>query len=471
LLQQLEEIRSGKISAIQHVDQCLEAARRHYELNAFLQIWDEQARKKAGDIDRRIRSGEKVGRLAGAVIAIKDNILVAGYPATCSSKILEKFTAPYSATVVQKLEAEDAILIGKTNMDEFAMGSSTENSAFGVTRNPHDPSKVPGGSSGGSAVAVAIGAADAALGSDTGGSIRQPASFCGVTGLKPTYGRVSRYGLVAFASSLDQIGPFARNVDDAFFINQIIAGKDWHDATCSDLPVENILENTPCDVTGLRVGVPMDFFKDGLDVEIRIKIFEYIEKLKSLGAEIHEVRLPLTDFGIAVYYILATAEASSNLARYDGVRYGLRLDNNQGLEEMFRQTRTHGFGAEVRRRIILGTYVLSAGYYDAYYSKAQKVRRLIKDEFTAAFKNVDVLITPTAPTTAFTIGEKTDDPLTMYLSDIYTVGANLSGICAISIPAGKHSNGLPFGLQILADSFREDRLLQVGRIIEKMTPV
>ncbi len=400
-------------------------------------------------------------------MAIKDNINIKDHKTTCASKILESFISPFDATVIEKLKAADVIFIGKTNMDEFAMGSSSENSIFGAVKNPYDPERVAGGSSGGSAVAVAIGACDAALGSETGGSIRQPASFTGLVGVKPTYGRVSRYGLVAYASSLDQIGAFAKTSEDAALILKTIAGHDVHDSTSAAEPVPDYDRVVGKEIKGLKIGLPEEYFAEGLDPEIRSGIMNAVRQLEKEGAKIETFSLPQTRYAIATYYIIATAEASSNLARYDGVRYGYRAQDAGDLNEMYEKTRSEGFGEEVKRRILLGTYVLSAGYYDAYYKKAMQVRRLIKDELNSAFQKYDAIITPTTPTTAFRLGEKIDDPLTMYLMDIYTVTANLAGICAMNAPVGKNSDRLPFGLQIMAPAFKEECLFQLGAFFEK----
>lgn len=401
------------------------------------------------------------------IVAVKDVICMKGKRITCGSRILEHYVSPYDATVIQRLEAADAIIIGKTNMDEFAMGSSNENSAFGVVRNPVDESRVPGGSSGGSAAAVAAGCATTTLGSETGGSIRQPAALCGVIGLKPTYGRVSRYGLVAFASSFDQIGPFGQSVYDVASVLQVIAGHDPCDSTSADLPVSDYPSLLTGDVKGLRVGLPKEYFTKALDREIAGSIMKLVDRLKQAGAVVKEVSLPHAEYTIATYYILTTAEASSNLARYDGARYGRRAQDAGDLMDMYVKSRSEGFGEEVKRRIMLGTYVLSAGYYDAYYRKGQKVRRLIKEDFDNAFRAVDCLITPTTPSTAFRIGEKVDDPLQMYLSDVYTVSANLAGIPGISIPCGKDKKGLPIGLQILGRQFDEEMILRVADFLER----
>ncbi|MCM8770626.1 MAG: Asp-tRNA(Asn)/Glu-tRNA(Gln) amidotransferase subunit GatA [Candidatus Omnitrophica bacterium] len=412
----------------------------------------------------------------GLPIAIKDNICTQGLNTECCSKILEGFQPPYDATVIRKIkEAGLRIQTAKTNMDEFAFGSSTENSYFGPTHNPWDLERVPGGSSGGSAAAVASNEAIWALGSDTGGSIRQPASFCGVVGLKPTYGRVSRYGLIAFASSLDQIGPITKDVTDCAWLLNIIAGYDPQDSTSVDLPVPDYTQALINDVKGIKIGIPQEYFREGMDKEVRSCILEAISQLEKLGAKVQEIHLPHTEYAVPVYYIIATAEASSNLARFDGVQYGLRVKDKKGGEgrdliEMYEQTRAEGFGPEAKRRIILGTYVLSHGYYEAYYLRASKVRTLIKRDFDAAFKEFDCIITPTSPTPAFRIGEKTQDPLSMYLSDIYTIPANLAGIPAISLPCGFTKAGLPVGLQILGKAFAEEMLFRVAYTYEQNTP-
>ncbi len=434
----------------------LKAAR---DLNAFTWLMPE-------DLDKALAEAPD-GPLKGKLVAIKDNIAVAGMPLTCASKILADFIAPYDATVVQRLKAAGAVIVGKTNMDEFAMGSSTEHSRYGATNNAVNPERVAGGSSGGSAVAVAAGAVDFALGSDTGGSIRQPAAFNGVVGLKPTYGRVSRYGLVAFGSSLDQIGPLTSNVYDAALVLTVISGRDPHDSTTVDQPVPAFHRNLEKDPTSFRVGLPKEYFGEGMQPEIREVLNGVVERLSEQGVQFKEVSLPTTDFAVATYYILACAEASSNLSRYDGVRYGLRV-SGQDLTEMYTATRAEGFGPEVKRRIMLGTYVLSAGYYDAYYDKAQRVRRLIRDDFLKVFQEVDLLFTPTAPTTAFPQGERLDDPLSMYLSDIYTIPANLAGLPAMSLPVGQDREGLPIGAQLIGAPFQEETILQMGTIIERL---
>jgi aspartyl-tRNA(Asn)/glutamyl-tRNA(Gln) amidotransferase subunit A len=441
------------------------------EINSFLCLTKDKALKKADEIDEKIKSGkiDQLGKLAGIPIAIKDNINVKNEKMTCSSKILENFISPYDATVIEKLEKEDAIIIGKTNMDEFAMGSSTETSYFGITRNPVDLERIPGGSSGGSAACVSANFVPISLGSDTGGSIRQPASFCGVYGMKPTYGRVSRYGVVAFASSLDQIGPFANSVDDLASLLEVISGHDEKDSTSVNIETPNFVKELEksIDIQGLKIGLPKEFFAEGLDEEVKSVIMKNVEDLKNAGAIIKEISLPYTDYSVAVYYIIASSEASANLARYDGVKYGFRAENIQNLLEEYTKSRTQGFGDEVKRRIMLGTYSLSSGYYDAYYLKAQKVRNLIAKDFENAFNEVDFIITPTAPTTAFKIGEKLDNPLAMYLSDIYTISINLAGVPAISIPAGKDSKNLPVGLQIIGKHFDELGLLKISKFLEK----
>ena len=436
-------------------------------LNAFLKVFRNEALERAHAVDARIAGGS-AGPLAGMVVAVKDIISVKGQTVTCGSRVLENFKSPYDATVIRKLEEADAIVIGKTNMDEFAMGSSTENSAFGATLNPADETRVPGGSSGGSAVAVAAGLAQTALGSDTGGSIRQPAALCGVVGLKPTYGRVSRYGLVAFASSFDQIGPFGTSARDVAYVLNVIAGHDPCDSTSANVPVPDFVKALNGDVKGLRIGLPKEYYTSSLDPGIRDAIMQRVDRLKQAGARVVEVSLPHSEYTIAAYYVLSDAEASSNLARYDGARYGKRAGSAKDLLEMYTRTRSEGFGSEVKRRIMLGTYVLSAGYYEAYYRKGQKVRRLIKEDFDKAFRQVDCLITPTSPTTAFKIGEKIDDPLTMYLSDVYTVSANLAGIPGISIPCGVDDRGLPIGLQILGKQFDEETILRVADAVERL---
>jgi len=439
---------------------------RNPELNAYLTLSPERAYAQADRIDAMIGRGEDLPPLAGVPIAVKDVISTTGVRTTCSSKILEPYVPPYDATAVARLEGAGAVVLGKTNCDEFAMGSSNENSAYGPVRNPAALDRVPGGSSGGSAAAVAAGLAVAALGTDTGGSIRQPASYCGVPGLMPTYGRVSRCGLVAFASSLDKIGPFATNIADVAALLRVMAGHDSNDSTSASVPVADYSAEIEKAVNGLRIGVPEDYFAEGLDPEIKDKVQSAIAKLESVGCRRVPLRMPHTDYAIAAYYIIATAEASSNLARYDGVRYGIRVPGAT-LIEMYRRTRERGFGPEVKRRIMLGTYVLSAGYYDAYYLRAQRVRALIAADFASAFKQADVIVTPTAPTAAFRLGEKMSNPLEMYLADIYTVTGSLAGVPGISVPCGKTSLGLPIGMQILGPHFNESRVLQVARAFER----
>lgn len=438
------------------------------KIKAFLTVERESALEQAKQLDRRLASGESTnGLLTGVPLAIKDNIVTRGVTTTCASRILENYIPPYDATVVGKLKESGAILLGKANCDEFAMGSSTENSAFFPTRNPWDLERVPGGSSGGSAAAVAAGEAPGALGSDTGGSIRQPAAFCGTVGLKPTYGRVSRYGLVAFASSLDQIGPVGNSVSDVALLLQAIAGSDPRDSTSSDRPVEDYLSEIDKEVKGLKVGVPREWFGSGLDPQIEQSLTAAIQKLEGLGCSVVEVGMPRTEYAISTYYIIAPAEASSNLARYDGVKYGHRSENRKDLESMFKSTRSEGFGEEVKRRIMIGTYVLSAGYYDAYFLKAGQVRTLLRQDYLEAFKKVDFLVGPTTPSLPFKIGEKRTDPLQMYLMDIYTVTANLAGIPGLSLPCGFSQESLPIGLQIQAPYFQEARLLNLAHVLER----
>jgi aspartyl-tRNA(Asn)/glutamyl-tRNA(Gln) amidotransferase subunit A len=436
------------------------------EIGAFLTLSKERAAAKAAEIDKLAEAGNPLPPLAGIPVAIKDVMVTRDVRTTAGSKILENFVPPYDCTAVARMEAAGAMVLGKLNCDEFAMGSSTENSAYHPVHNPRDKSRVPGGSSGGSAAAVAAGMAVATLGSDTGGSIRQPASFCGVVGLKPTYGRVSRYGLIAFASSLDHIGPFTNTVKDAALVLRTIAGRDPMDSTSAPVPVPNYVSELETPVEGLRVGVAKEYFGDGLDPEVRAAVEAAIQKLAELGCEIVPVSLPHTEYAIPTYYIVATAEASSNLARYDGVRYGFRARNARTLSDMYRLTRDGGFGLEVKRRIMLGTYVLSAGYYDAYYLKAQKVRTLLTRDFDEAFKKVDVIAAPTCPTPAFRLGEKVNDPLAMYLADIYTVTANLAGIPGISVPCGENHEKLPIGLQLFGRHFDETTILRVAHAYE-----
>jgi aspartyl-tRNA(Asn)/glutamyl-tRNA(Gln) amidotransferase subunit A len=435
--------------------------------NAFIETFDDSALAKAKEVDEKIASG-KQGKLAGMVIGIKDNICYKGHKATCSSRILEGFESIYSATVVERLLQEDAIIIGRLNCDEFAMGSSNETSYYGVVKHPTHPDKVPGGSSGGSAAAVTAGLCLATLGSDTGGSIRQPASFCGNVGFKPTYGMVSRYGLIAFASSLDQIGPFANNVEDIAAIMHVISGKDAHDSTSSSKQVPNYTQILQQPLAKKRIAYIKECIEhDGVDAEIKAKIKAILEQLKAEGHTVEEVAFPYLDYMIPTYYVLSTAEASSNLSRYDGVHYGRRAKDAVGVEQTYTKSRTEGFGKEVKRRILLGTYVLSSGYYDAYYSKAQKIRRIITDYSDKLFADYDVVVMPTSPQTAFGIGENINDPITMYLQDIFTVMANLNGCPAISIPVGTHSNGLPYGMQLMAQRFNDAELLQLSNSLMK----
>ncbi len=438
------------------------------KVNAYLSRTRERALEQARVVDAQIRKGEKIFPLSGIPIAIKDNMCTDGITTTAGSEILANFIPPYSATVVKKLDAAGATMVGKTNLDEFAMGSSTENSAFFTTRNPWDTDRVPGGSSGGSAAAVAAGEAVCALGSDTGGSIRLPASFCGVVGMKPTYGAVSRFGLIAYASSLDQIGPFARDVTDCALMLNIICGHDPLDSTSANFQITDYTGFLVNDVRGMRIGVPEEYMAEGIDPEVRDVIGKAMALLESLGANVEYTTLPHTEYALSTYYLIATAEASSNLARYDGVRYGLRAKEAEDIIDMFMKTRSRGFGSEVKRRIMLGTYALSAGYYDAYYLKALKVRTLIKEDFDRAFEKYDLLISPVSPTTAFRIGEKTDDPLQMYLSDVCTISVNLAGIPGMSIPCG-FAEGLPVGLQLMGRHFNEGALLRAAYTFEQNT--
>ncbi|WP_128912964.1 Asp-tRNA(Asn)/Glu-tRNA(Gln) amidotransferase subunit GatA [Granulicella sibirica] len=437
------------------------------DIHSFLALTRERALAQAARIDAMAAKGEPLPPLAGVPIGIKDVLATQGAPSTAGSLILKGYTPPYDATVVKKLEAAGAVILGKLNCDEFAMGSSNENSAYGPVRNPRALDRVPGGSSGGSAAAVAANFAVATLGTDTGGSIRQPAAFCGVVGLLPTYGRVSRYGLIAFASSLDRVGPFTRTVRDTATMLQVLAGEDPLDATSADIPVADYLTDLDKPVTGLRVGVPEEYFGEGLDPEIRTAIETVIAGLEKDGCTVTKVSLPHTRHAIPTYYVIATAEASSNLSRFDGVRFGLRAPESNTLSSMFRKTRDEGFGAEVKRRILLGTYALSAGYYDAYYAKAQQVRTLLTRDFLNAFQSCDILVAPMTPTPPFKIGEKSDDPVAMYLADIYSVAASLAGICGISVPCGETKSGLPIGVQLMGRHFDEATLLRVAQAVEK----
>ena len=439
------------------------------KIKAYITIAKDDAVKQAKEADKRLASGRDITPLTGVPISVKDIFCTQGMLTTCASKILNNFVPPYDATVIKKLKDAGAVILGKNNMDEFAMGSSTENSAFVVTKNPWDTERVPGGSSGGSAASVAAGECAASVGTDTGGSIRQPASCCGVVGLKPTYGRVSRYGIVAFASSLDQAGPLTKDIKDCAVLLNTIAGHDPHDATSIEAPVPDYTAGLGKGIKGIRVGIPREYFIKGLDSDVEQAVRDAIEVLKKNGASIVDVSLPHTDYAIAVYYLVATAEASSNLARYDGVKYGYRASNNSNLLEMYCKSRDEGFGPEVKRRIMLGTYALSAGYYEAYYKKASQVRTIIKNDFEEAFKRCDVIVTPTSPTPAFKIGEKVADPLTMYLSDIFTISCNLAGIPGLSLPCGFTKENLPIGLQILGKPMDEETVLKTAYSFEQAT--
>jgi aspartyl-tRNA(Asn)/glutamyl-tRNA(Gln) amidotransferase subunit A len=463
-------LRRREVSAVDIVRSVLDRIDRiDGKIRAYITVTGDLALKAAQEVDGRLAAGEELPDLAGIPVAIKDVICTKGIPTTCASKILHNFVPPYDATVMVKLHSCMIAMIGKLNMDEFAMGSSTENSGFFITRNPWDLDRVPGGSSGGSAAAVAADEAICSLGSDTGGSIRQPAALCGVVGMKPTYGRVSRFGLVAFASSLDQIGPITKDVEDCALMMNAICGYDPMDSTSADVPTPDFTENLIPQIEGFRIGVPKEYFIEGIDPEVESAVRRALDKFEELGAIVEEISLPHTEYAVADYYIIASAEASANLERYDGVKYGYRAKGARDLIEMYKKTRSEGFGAEVKRRIMLGTYALSAGYYDAYYLKGLKVRTLIKRDFDEAFEKVDVIITPTSPTPAFRIGEKVDDPLTMYLSDIFTISANLAGICGMSIPCGFSSQGLPIGMQILGKPFDEATLIRVAYAFEQST--
>ena len=438
-------------------------------VQSFITINEKEALEKASEVDKKIVNRQKVGLLAGIPIAVKDNICTKNLTTTCASKILQNFIPPYDAFVVKRLKEEDAIIIGKTNLDEFAMGSSTENSGYKITRNPWNHECVPGGSSGGSAAAVAADFSFLALGSDTGGSVRQPAALCGVVGIKPTYGRVSRYGLIAFGSSLDQIGTFTKDVKDAALLLQVIAGYDSYDSTSVQGSIPDYLHGIDSGVKGLRIGIPKEYFAGSLNTEVGKAVKDALKLYEKLGATVVDISLPHTEYAVAVYYIVANAEASSNLARYDGVKYGYRTSESRGIIDMYCRTRSEGFGNEVKRRIMLGNYALSSGYYDAYYMKASKVRNLIKSDFDVAFEKVDCIMCPTSPVPAFKIGERANNPLEMYLSDIYTIPANLAGIPAISIPCGFSKTGLPIGMQILAKHFEEKKILQIAYAFERET--
>lgn len=463
-----DAIHKGDLSPVELTDALLKRIDKvEGEIRAYVTVTKDSAKEEAGHALALIKKGDKHA-LTGIPLSIKDNMCTEGVRTTCSSKILHNFIPPYESTATQKLKDGGYVLLGKTNLDEFAMGSSTENSAFGHTRNPWDTERIPGGSSGGSAAAVAAGECLASLGSDTGGSIRQPASLCGVVGLKPTYGRVSRYGLIAFASSLDQIGPITKTVKDSAILLNIISGHDRRDSTSADVPVPDFTAVLGHDIKGMKIGIPKEFSVAGLDKDVDSSIKAAIKELESLGAVPVEISLPHTGYAVATYYILATSEASSNLARYDGVRYGLRAEG-EDLIDTYIKTRSEGFGSEVKRRIILGTYALSSGYYDAYYKKAQQVRTLIKEDFDKAYETVDVIVTPTTPTTAFKAGEKMEDPLQMYLSDIFTISANLAGGPGISVPCGFDSANLPIGLQIMGKHFDEESVLKIAYAYEQST--
>lgn len=458
----------GRVSAVALAEQHLERiAAVDGEIHSFLALTRERALAQAEKVDAAVKAGQAPGPLAGVPVGIKDVLTTRGVETTAGSRILSGYHPPYDATAVARLEAAGAVVLGKLNCDEFAMGSSNENSAYGPVKNPRALDRVPGGSSGGSAAAVAAGLCVASLGTDTGGSIRQPAAFCGVVGLLPTYGRVSRYGLIAFASSLDRVGPFARSVEDAATVLGVMAGPDEMDATSSRQPVADYAAEIRKGVEGLKIGVPEEYFGEGLDDEIRKAIERVLDGLRTSGCSLHKVSLPHTRYAVPAYYVVATAEASSNLSRFDGVRYGFRTRDGATLTGMFRNTRDEGFGAEVKRRILLGTYVLSAGYYDAYYRKAQQVRSLLARDFVQAFAGVDAIVAPVTPTSAFKLGEKTSDPLQMYLEDIYTVSASLAGICGMSVPCGETSAGLPIGVQVLGKYFDEATMLRVGAGLER----
>ncbi len=464
-----QKLISGELTSVELTRACLERiGATDDQLNAFITVCRDEALAAAAAADQQLATG-KVALLTGIPVAVKDIFNTLDLRTTCGSKILEDYVSPYDATTITKLREQGAIIVGKLNMDEFAMGSSGENSAAGAVHNPWDTTHVPGGSSSGSAASVAAGQVVATLGTDTGGSVRQPASHCGVVGLKPTYGRVSRYGVVAYASSLDQVGPVAGNVEDCALMLKVVAGYDPADSTSVDCPVPDYLENLSGGVAGKKIGLPKEYFIAGLDPEIKQAIDAAIATYQQLGAEVVDVSLPHTDYSVASYYLIAMAEASSNLARYDGVRFGTRQDNGEGLIGMYQQTRTVGFGDEVKRRIMLGTYALSSGYYDAYYLKAQKVRTLIRQDFHAVFEQVDLLLTPVAPTPAFKIGTMVNDPLQMYLSDIFTIPTNLAGTCAMSLPCGFSEDGLPIGLQIIGKPFAEAEMLQAAYAFEQAT--
>ena len=462
-------IKDKKVSSVQLVKECLNRIEQTKDLNALNEVYADIALKRAKEIDNKIALGEDVGVLGGVPIVIKDNINMVDTKTTCSSKFLQNYVSPYNATVVQKLLDAGAVIIAKANMDEFAMGSSNENSAFGPVKNPIDNTCVPGGSSGGSACTVAAKQCFGALGTDTGGSIREPASFCGVVGLKPTYGRVSRFGVVAFASSLDQVGPLTRTVEDSALMLSVLSGQDKHDMTASTKPVDDYLKDIDKGVKGLKIGIPKQFFNDKLDPQVVQSLTNAIQTYKQLGAKIVDVDLKSVDTALSVYYIISSAEAASNLARFDGVKYGVRAKNYEDLVDLYYKSRTQGFGKEVKRRIMLGNYVLSSGYFDAYYNKAKKVQQLIKSEFINAFKQCDVILAPTTATVAFKLGEKSHDPVSMYLTDIFTVPVNIEGIPSISIPCGKNDKGMPIGMQLMAKHFNEATIFRVANAFEKTT--
>ncbi|MGB3495239.1 MAG: Asp-tRNA(Asn)/Glu-tRNA(Gln) amidotransferase subunit GatA [Elainellaceae cyanobacterium] len=466
-----EQLTSKERTAVEIAQEALDRIEAlEPKLHSFLHVTAEKALEQARQVDAQIAAGDEIGMLAGIPIGIKDNLCTQGIPTTCASRILENFVPPYESTVTQKIAAAGSVMVGKTNLDEFAMGGSTENSAFGLTSNPWDLNCVPGGSSGGSAAAVAAGECPIALGSDTGGSIRQPASFCGVVGMKPTYGLVSRYGLVAFASSLDQIGPFAQTVEDAAILLGAIAGYDPRDSTSLKVEIPDYTKALKPDLPkGTKVGIIKETFGEGLDAEVEKAVMAAVEQFKSMGAEVKEITCPQFRYGLPTYYIIAPSEASANLARYDGVKYGFRKEQAEDLMQMYTRTRSEGFGPEVKRRIMIGTYALSAGYYDAYYLKAQKVRTLIKQDFEKAFEDVDVLVCPTAPTPAFQAGTKSDDPLSMYLLDLMTIPVNLAGLPGLSLPCGFSKAGLPIGLQIIGNVLQEEKVLRVAYAYEQAT--
>ncbi len=463
-------LRSKKVSTVELTKSVLDRIEKlEPKLGSYITITEELALKRAEEIQKKLDGSETVSPLAGIPMAIKDNMCTEGVLTTCASKMLHNFIPPYNATVVNKLQEADTILLGKLNMDEFAMGSSTENSHFKQTRNPWNTERVPGGSSGGAAAAVAAGQAPFSLGSDTGGSVRQPASFCGVVGMKPTYGAISRYGLVAFASSLDQIGPLTKDVTDCALVMNAITGHDFMDSTSANVGYPDFTKSLINDVKGLKIGLPKEYIGEGINPEVRKIILEAVDTLKKLGAEVEEFDLPITEYAIPAYYLIACAEASSNLARYDGIKYGYRAEKFTDLLDLYKQTRSEGFGTEVKRRIMLGTYALSSGYYDAYYKKALQVRTLIKKGFDDAFSKYDLILGPTAPTTAYKIGEKSDNPLEMYLGDAYTVSVNIAGLPGLVVPCGLDSNNLPVGLQLIGKAFDESTLLRVGYTFEQNT--